>query len=159
VLLCAASACGGSSRPRDVRASVRDGAVEVSWDAAPLIAVYRVQLVDLDSGKPASDAVLVRGTRAVIPGIASGVQVEAVPGGRATGVVGAGAQGGSGSAWQVFAPWDFRGGTLSAEFAQLAAGERLAVLVVNFGGRDQAKAEVTVDGAGDPGTAMAVALH
>jgi len=157
VLLCAASACGGSSRPRDVRASVRDGAVEVSWDAAPMIAVHRVQLVDLDSGKPASDAMIVRGARAVIPGIASGVVVEAVPGGRATGVVGAGWQGGSGSAWQVFAPWDFRGGTLSADFAKLAVGERLAVLVVNFGGQDQAQAEVTVDGAGDPGTAMAVA--
>jgi len=153
VCLLAAIACGGSTRPRDLRASVRDGAVEVSWEAVPLVALYRVQLVDLDSGAPASAAVIVRGTRAVIPGTASGVEVDALPGGRASALVGGGAQGGTGSAWQVFAPWDFRDRALSADFGRLAPEERLAVLLVNSGGRDQAQVEVSVEGAGDPGAA------
>jgi len=155
VCLLAAIACGESARPRDVRASVRNGAVEVSWEAVPLLTRYRVQLVDLDSGAPVSAAVVVRGTHAVIRGVASGVQVEALSGGRALALVGAGAQGGAGSAWQVFAPWDFRGGMLSAELARLAQDERLAVLLVNFGGEDQTQVQVEVDGTGDPGVAPA----
>src|SRR5882762_3366375 len=143
--LLSAIACGGSPRPRDVRASARDGAVEVWWDPASFIAFHRVQLVDLDTGAPASDAVLVRGSHALVQGTASGVWVEAIPGGRTTGLVSAGTGGGSGAAWQVFAPWDFRDGALGATFAQLAPAERLAVLLVNFDGPD-ASAEVTVEG-------------
>jgi len=169
VCLVTAIACGGSSRPRDVRASARDGFVEVSWEEGPLAGPNRVQLIDLDTGKPASEAVIVAGTHARIPGVASGVQVEAESGGRALGLVSAGAQGGTGGAWQIFAPWDFQGGRLSASFAQLAPGERLAVLLVNQGGVEQAQAEVDVEGTGDPVaepvqsaaalTAAAPALH
>ena len=144
-ILLAAIACGGSPRPSDVRASIRDGAVEVWWDPGSAFAAHRVQLVDLDTGAPASDAVLVRGSHALLRGTASGVWVEAIPGGRTTGLVSAGTGGGSGAAWQIFAPWDFRGGALGATFADLAPGERLAILLVNFGGRD-ASAEVTVEG-------------
>jgi len=145
LLLLPAIACGGSSRPRDVRASARDGAVEVWWDPGSFIAIHRVQLVDLDTGAPASDAVLVRGSHALVRGTASGVWVEAIPGGRTLGLVSAGTGGGSGAAWQIFAPWDFRDGALGATFAQLAPAERLAVLLVNFGGPDAA-AEVSVEG-------------
>ena len=151
LILLAAIACGGSSRPSDVRASIRDGAVEVWWDPGSAFAAHRVQLVDLDTGAPTSDAVLVRGSHALVQGTASGVWVEAIPGGRTTGLVSAGTGGGSGAAWQVFAPWDFRDGALGATFAQLAPAERLAVLLVNFGGADAA-AEVFVEG-----TAAAVA--
>src|SRR2546422_688373 len=61
VCLVIAIACGGSSRPRDVRASARDGFVEVSWEEGPLAGPNRVQLIDLDTGKPASEAVIVAG--------------------------------------------------------------------------------------------------
>src|SRR3977135_3747602 len=151
LFLLSAIACGGSSRPRNVRASARDGAVDVWWDPGSFIAFHRVQLVDLDSGEPASDAVLVRGSHALLRGTAPVVWVWAIPGGRTTGLVSAGSGGGSGAAWQVFAPWDFRDGALDATFAQLAPAERLAVLLVNFGGPDAA-AEVIVEG-----TAAAVA--
>lgn len=142
----AALGCGGSSRPRDVRASAVNGAVEVSWSQAPLIGTYRVQLVDLDSGTPRSAAVTVRGNHVTVPGSASGVWVDAVPGGRATGVVSSGAQGGTGDGWQFFAPWDFQGGTLTVRYPALGSGERLGVLLVNAGGPDDAQATVTVDG-------------
>jgi hypothetical protein len=153
LLLLSMIACGGgSSRPRDVRATARDGAVEVWWDPGSSGAIHRVQLVDLDTGAPASDAVLVRGSHALVRGTASGVWVEAIPGGRTTGLVSAGTGGGSGAAWQVFAPWDFRDGALGASFAQLAPAERLAVLLVNFGGPDAA-AEVIVEGTAAAGAA------
>src|SRR2546422_867046 len=87
----AAIACGGPMRPRDVRASARGGAVEVSWRLTAVAS--RVQLADLDSGAPIGDPVVVRGSRAGLPGSASGVWVDALPGGRAVGVVGAGHQG------------------------------------------------------------------
>jgi hypothetical protein len=146
VCLLALVACGGPSRPRDVRATARDGAVEVWWDPGSPFAVHRVLLVDLDTGAPASDPVVVRGSRAVLPGTASGVWVEAFPGGRATGLVSAGSHGGTGAAWQVFAPWDFRDGALAATFAELAPAERLAILIVNFGAGDGSRAEVRVEG-------------
>ena len=136
-------------RPRDVRASVRDGGVEVWWSSSSVVSAHRVQLVDLDRGASASDAILVKGTHAVLDGSASGVWVDAIPGGRAVAIVGAGDQGGTGGAWQIFAPWDFRAGQLSAAFARLAPTERLAVLLVNSGGRDGAQAEVIVDGASE----------
>src|SRR3981189_2449630 len=104
LFLHSAIACGGSSRPRDVRASARDGAVDVWWDPGSFIAFHRVQLVDLDSGEPASDAVLVRGSHALLRGTASGVWVEAIPGGRTTGLVSAGTGGGSGAAWEAVPP-------------------------------------------------------
>src|SRR5207248_2275573 len=106
------------------------------------------QLVDLDTGEPRSAAVLVRGAHAVLPGSASGVLVESVPGGATRALVGAGAQGGAGSAWQIFAPWDFRAGTLSADFGQLGTSDRLAVLLVNFAGADRASLDVAVEGSG-----------
>src|SRR3954469_12923891 len=109
----AALACGGPMPPRGVPAFAADGAVEGTWGAAPLVDTYRVQLVDFESGSPVSEPLIVHGTRARLTGDASGVWVDALPGGRATGVVSAGAQGGSGAGWQLFAPWDFRAGALS----------------------------------------------
>jgi hypothetical protein len=143
--LLAALACGAPAPPSNVRASARDGEVEAFWDAAPFVK-YRVQLADLDTGQPASGAVEVKAGHAVLPGVASGVWVDALPGGRATALVSAGARGGSGAKWQIFAPWDYRGGELSATFAQLGPGERLGVLLVNFGGSDGAQADVSVEG-------------
>jgi hypothetical protein len=150
ICLLAAVACGGPTRPRDVRASARGPAVEVRWTSSSLVSAHRVQLADLDSAMSASDAVVVNGTRATLPGTASGVWVDALPGGRAVGVVGGGDEGGTGATWQIFAPWDFRGGELIASFSQLAATERLGVLLVNFRGSDGAQAEVVVDGSSDP---------
>jgi len=143
--LLAALACGAPPPPSNLRASARDGSVEVFWDAAPF-ATYQVQLADLDTGKPLSAAVDVKGGHAVLPGAASGVWVDGFPGGRATGLVSAGASGGTAAKWQIFAPWDFRGGVLSATFAELAPSERLGVLLVNFEGPDGAQAEVRVEG-------------
>jgi hypothetical protein len=134
-------------QPRDVRASARGGAVEVSWRSTA--AVSRVQLADLDSGTPVGEPVVARGSRAVLPGSASGVWVDALPGGRAVGVVGAGEEGGTGAPWQIFAPWDFRRGELSATFPDLGSGERLGVLLLNHAGAEGAEAEVMIDGASD----------
>jgi len=124
----------------------------------PLAGPFRVQLLDFDTGAPSSDAVVVQGTRTRFAGKASGVSVEAIPGEKVLAVVGAGAQGGSGSTWQIFAPWDFERGELMASFAQLAPGERLGVLLVNSGGRDDASVEVRVDGAA-PADAVQQALR
>src|SRR5205814_5024039 len=118
-----------------------------SWRSTAVAS--RVQLADLDSGAPVGDPVVVRGSRAVLSGSASGVWVDALPGGRAVGVVGAGDEEGTGARWQIFAPWDFRGGTLSATFADLGSTERLGVLLVNYAGPDAAAAEVTIEGASD----------
>jgi hypothetical protein len=142
----AALGCGGSSRPGEVRAFVVNGAVEVSWGQAPLVGTYRVQLVDLDSATPRSEPVTVRGNHVTVPGTASGVWVDAVPGGRVTGVVSGGAQGGTGDRWQFFAPWDFRDGALTIRYPALSGDERLGVLLVNAGGPDDAQASVMVDG-------------
>lgn len=145
----AALACGtsGSDRPRDVRASATSAGVDVTWSGNA--ASYRVQLVDLDSGRALSDAKTVSGTHVVLPGTFSqsaGVWVDAVPGGRAVGYVSAGAAGGTGQAWQMFGPQDFRNGELRADFSQVGAGERLGVLLVNAGGRDGADVKVEVSG-------------
>ncbi len=67
----------------------------------------------------------------------------------------AGRSGGDGtSAWQFFAPGDFIGGTLSVGFPGLAAGERLAVLLLNADGVDRATATVGVIGTGLPSLAQ-----
>ena len=84
--LLAALACGAPAPPSNVRASARDGAVEVFWDGA---SSATVQLADLDTGQPVSSAVEGKGGHAVLPGAASGVWVDALPGGRATGLVSA----------------------------------------------------------------------
>ena len=152
VCLLAALACSGPPRPSGVRAWVSGSGVEVSWDSSSK-ATHRVQLADLDRGVPASEPVIVRGTRATLPGVAQGVWVDEIPGGRTAGLVSAGSSGGDGSRWQIFAPWDFRKGELTASFAQLGPGERVGVLLVNSGGRDGARAEVAVEGASDPAAA------
>ena len=149
--LVGAIACGarGPERPRDVRASAQGGAIAVTWSAAPGAASYRVQMVDLETRRPLSDAITVRGTQATLRGAFSqsaGVWVDALPGGRAVGAVTAGAAGGTGAVWQMFGPQDFRDGVLQAGFAQLAPGERLGVLLVNADGRDDAQAKVQVSG-------------
>ncbi len=149
--LATAFGCGarGPERPRDLRASAQDGAVEVSWSPASGASSYRVQLVDLDTHQPLSAAVTVRGTRATLSGAFSqgaGVWVDALPGARAVGGVTAGGAGGTGGAWQMFGPQDFRGGVLQAAFPRLAPGERLGVLLVNADGQDDARAQVEVSG-------------
>ncbi len=142
----AALACTGPARPRDVRAFATGGAVEVQWEPAPLVTAYRVQLVDFDTGAAVSAPVVVHANRATLPGIASGVWVDALPGERAMSVVSSGSGGGTGAPWQMFAPWDFRGGVLQARFAQVSPDERVAVLLVNAGGPDDANADVAIDG-------------
>lgn len=99
----AALACTGPARPRDVRAFVSERGVEVQWEPAALVTRYRVQLVDFDSGAAVSAPVVVRGSHVTLPGTASGVWVDAVPGERAMSVVSSGSEGGSGAPWQVFA--------------------------------------------------------
>lgn len=149
MLIAAALGCGasGSTRPTDVRASASASGVDVTWSG---VDAAQVQLVDLDSGAALSDAVSVRGSHATLPGAFSrsaGVRVIAEPGGGTSlGFVSAGASGGTGEAWQIFGPQDFRGGVLQAKFPQLASNERLGVLLVNSGGRDDAAATVEMSG-------------
>jgi len=69
---------------------------------------------------------------------------------RAAGFVSAGPDGGDGARWQIFAPEDFVAGALRARFAQLAPGERLAVLALNVAGNDGARAAFQVTGTADP---------
>ena len=151
LFLAAAIGCGSkqSDRPSDVRASASAAGIEVTWAAAAGASSYRVQLADLDSGAALSDPVVVRGTGVTLPGAFSrsaGVRVQAEPGGSATGFVAAGSSGGTGEAWQIFGPQDFRSGVLHADFPQLGPGERLGVLLVNAGGPDDAPAQVEVSG-------------
>jgi hypothetical protein len=139
-----------------VRASAQDGFVDVAWSAAAGATSYRVQLADLETRQPLSEAMVVHGTSARLPGAFSrtaGVWVEAMPGGRAIASVTAGARGGTAAPWQIFGPQDFRGGVLSAEFPSLPAGERLGVLLINAGGRDEAQAQVEVSGVAQAATA------
>ena len=132
-----------------MRASARQGGIDVSWSPAAGADSYRVQLVDLDSKQAISPAVQVRGTSAALQGAFSqraGVQVTALPGYSAIGEVTAGASGGSASEWQLFGPQDFRSGVLRADFPALAPGEKLGVLLVNSSGRDEAQATVEIAG-------------
>jgi hypothetical protein len=152
IIVCAAAvACGasGPDRPREVRASAEGGFVDVAWSAAPGASAYRVQLADLETRRPLSDAMVVRGTSARLRGVFSktaGVWVDAIPGGRAIATVTAGGQGGTAAPWQIFGPQDFRGGVLTADFPSVPPGERLGVLLINAGGRDDAQAQVEVSG-------------
>jgi hypothetical protein len=154
LLFAAALSCArGTDRARDLSASAAGGVVDVRWSAAAGANSYRVQLVDLDTRKPLSQAVVVRDTHAALPGVFSqslGVWVDAQPGERAVGLVSAGAAGGTADAWQIFGPQDFRDGALRADFPQLAQGERLGVLLLNADGRDEAQAQVEVDGVAAP---------
>ena len=150
--VCAAvAACGDASRrPGSVRAAALADGVHVSWDAAAGASSYRVRMLDLDSGASLSGEVSTTATSAVVPGGFSrnaGVRVEAVPGASAVGFVSGGPLGGDEAEWQLFAPEDFRDGALHARFGALGASERLAILLVNSGGRDGAQASVEVDGA------------
>lgn len=151
VALCLSIACAKAPpRAGSVRASAGAHGIEITWDPAPGAVVYRVQLVDLDTGEPLGAPQTVRGTRVTLSGSYSrnaGVWVDAFPGERAYGFVSAGSGEGDGSAWQIFGPQDFRGGELRAQFGALASSERLGVLLINAGGRDAAGATVGIDGA------------
>jgi hypothetical protein len=158
--------------PGHVRATAQDGTVSVSWDAVRGAASYRVQLMDLAADEPVGEAAVTSGTSASIPlGELSeeraGIEVEAwsalQPDGtprsvsRSAGFVSAGPNGGTGAPWQMFAPEDFSGDALRASFAQLAPGERLAVIALNAGGQDQAPARFEVTGTTDPEAGVAAA--
>jgi hypothetical protein len=151
--------------PRRVRAAAPDGAVSVAWEEAAGAAGYRVQLVDLGADEPAGEPVMARGTSATVPlgslpAQRAGIVVEAwsalEPDGTplavstAAGLVSAGSSGGTGARWQIFAPEDFSGDTLRAEFPPLAPGERLAVIALNAGGTDGAQVAFAVTGTADP---------
>lgn len=154
------------------QAQVRGASVEgVSWDAVPGAVAYRVQPMDLDSAEPAGPPTVVRGTSA--PGTLSpGVWVEALAAdpdehavelaaphvSRATAFVSAGSRGGTQAPWQVFAPADFQGDTLTASFGALGAGEHLAVLLVNAGGPDQAAVQLGSSGVAVPAAAATPVL-
>jgi hypothetical protein len=71
--------------------------------------------------------------------------------------VSAGPNGGDGGAWQMFAPEDYSAGALRAGFAQLAPGERLAIVALNVAGSDGARASFEVTGTADPADAPATA--
>jgi hypothetical protein len=148
LLLALAVACQGSSNPSNVHAALSGAGVDVRWEPVFGAREYRVQLVDFDGG-PVGDPVTVSATRALLPGAASGVQVEALPGGSTLAVVTSGSSGGTGASWQLFGPADFRDGELQAQFSSLGAGERLGVLLMNVGGGDNASASVQIDGVAD----------
>jgi hypothetical protein len=152
-----AAACGGSDKPGNVRAAVGAAGVEVSWDGVFGAASYKVQLVDFDSG-PVGQAIVVRGTHVTLPGTASGVWVDALPGSRAMAAVTAGSGGGSAATWQLFGPADFKGGQLTASFPELQPGERLGVLLLHAGGADNAQASVEVSGVADAAASKALTL-
>jgi hypothetical protein len=63
--------------------------------------------------------------------------------------------GGDASAWQLFGPNDYVNGQLTVSYPALAAGERLAVLLVNAGGDDNGLSTVSAVGTGSPTLAMA----
>jgi len=166
----AAASQGRIDPPSHVRATAPDGTVSASWQGVRGAGGYRVQLIDLGADEPAGEAVLVRGTSASIPlgqlvAQRAGIAVEAwsalEPDGtplavsRAAGFVSAGPAGGIGARWQMFAPEDFSGDALRAGFAQLAPGERLAVIALNAGGKDGARARFEIAGTADPAPALA----
>ncbi len=59
------------------------------------------------------------------------------------------------SAWQLFAPGDYLGGTLTVGFPAVATGERLAVLLLNAGGTEGGLATVRTVGTGNPSFSVA----
>ena len=152
-------------RAANLRAAAPAALVEVGWDPVESAAGYRVQLVDLEANESVGEAVTVTEAAAslplgTLPLQRAGIAVEAwsalEPGdaplavSRATGFVSAGASGGTGDRWQIFAPPDFTSDSLDARFAYLDAGERLAVIAVNAGGADGAEARFTVSGTAEP---------
>ncbi|MFL5391585.1 MAG: hypothetical protein ACJ79G_01980 [Myxococcales bacterium] len=152
-------------RASNVRAAVSGPTLRVSWNGIPAARAYHVQLVDLDVNESIGEPVIVTSASASLPlrdlpleraGIVVEAWTSLVPGdaplavSRAPGLVSAGGSGGSGAAWQIFAPEDFSSGELRASFAALAPGERLAVLAVNSGGDEGAAISVTPSGASDP---------
>ncbi|HEY6146450.1 MAG TPA: hypothetical protein VIZ69_02095, partial [Thermoanaerobaculia bacterium] len=152
-------------KPRNVRASLRDGAVRVTWDPAQGARGYRTQLLDLDTQELAGFAVESEGTSASLdPGTWSldrvAVAVEAWTAveprqaalgiSRGVGFVSAGPQGGTGASWQLFSPQDFTAGELRVGFPSLSAGDRLAVIAVNAGGPDGARFAARSSGIGNP---------
>jgi hypothetical protein len=159
-------------RASNVRAAVSGSGLQVSWTGIAAARAYHVELVDLDANETIGEPAIVTSGSALLPLgnlplERAGVVVEAwtslVPGdaplavSRAPGLVSAGGSGGSGAAWQIFAPEDFASGELRASFASLAPGERLAVLAVNSGGDEGAAISVTPSGAGDPSPQAAAA--
>lgn len=158
---CAGLACAkASQRPVAIRAAASADGVRVRWEAAAGAAAYRAQLIDLDTGAPLSTAVETTGCSATLPGSfsrAAGVRVQAQPSGASgVGFVSAGADGGDGSAWQIFSPDDFRSGELRARFDAVGSGERVGVLLVNADGPDRAQATVEIDGTAEQPAAPAV---
>jgi len=168
----AAAAQARIDPPARVRAGAPDGTVSVTWEAVRGAAGYRVQLVDLGADERVGEPVVVRGTSAAVPlgsvpAQRAGIAVEAwsalEPDGTplavsvAPGLVSAGPSGGAGARWQIFAPEDFSGDSLRADFAQLAPGERLAIIALNVGGNDGARAAFEPIGTADPQPAALLA--
>jgi hypothetical protein len=159
-------------RASSVRATADGSQVQVDWKGIPAARAYHVQVVDLDANEPIGDPLVTTADSATIslgtlPLERAGIVVESwtslVPGdaplavSRAVGVVSAGSSGGTGAAWQIFAPQDFSGGQLRASFPSLAPGERLAVLALNAGGREGAVISVSSSGLADPAPQLVAA--
>ena len=143
----------------------------MTWEAVPGVAGYRVQLLDLPADELVGEAAVTAATSATmllggLPEERAGIAVQALSsleaggapvGSSAFGFVSAGPAGGDGARWQMFAPEDYSGDALRASFAALAPGERLAVIALNAGGADDARARVDVAGTSDPETELAQA--
>jgi hypothetical protein len=161
--LAACSRGPGPDAPAPVRGTEQGGIVSITWQAVPGAASYRVQLLDLQADERVGEALVTSRTSASLPlgdlpEERAGIAVEAfrflepdgAPAAVGFGFVSAGAEGGSGARWQMFAPEDFRGAAVRASFERLAPGERLAVIALNAGGEDGARARFEVAGTADP---------
>ena len=152
-------------RASSVRAAVDGADAHVEWKGVAAARAYHVQVIDLDANEPIGEPIVTTSNSATLPlGTLSldraGVVVESwtslVPGdaplavSRAMGLVSAGSSGGTGAAWQIFAPQDFSAGQLRASFPSLLPGERLAVLAINTGGDEGATISVSDSGLLDP---------
>jgi len=145
--ICAALACAKSpDRPMGVRATATARGIDVSWEEASGADAYRVQLIDLDSGASLAE----RGHGARDARHAAGCVLAQPPacgwtrfrrarrgvrqrGGRETGRPG-----------RSSARRTFTAACCERSFRSWGADERLGVLLVNAGGRDQAQATVEV---------------
>src|SRR5438105_11954275 len=172
VQTCASPSGFAIDRASSVRAAVDGFQVHVDWNGVPAARAYHVQVVDLDADEPIGEPLVTTSRSATLPlgtlpldraGIVVESWTSLVPGdaplavSRALGLVSAGSSGGTGAAWQIFAPEDFSGGQLRASFPSLAPGERLAVLAVNAGGREGAVISVSSSGLSDPAPQPAAA--
>ena len=167
----ATAACVGSTGLPTVTARLTRTATgaDLDWDAVPGAAVYRWTIRDgLDGAVLASGSTATTSAQAVVPAGLPGTSVAEVGAYALTGtetsfpaplptprasfgraILTGGAAGGDGvSAWQLFGPGDFVGGTLTVVFPSLGTGERLAVLLANAGGDDSGFATVSVVGTG-----------